>query len=161
MQFILSIIALAAAATALPAASQAADATGFTNYDGERVLISLPSGCTKKDLASKSLPDVEYINAEADREQSVLCTLSAPLVPAALLLSKLVPTRLRIFLALALLPALLPTLMSARTAFPSRWTYWREAVRGQGCWDCLGVPSLDPCVSETAFNKQGAWISDQ
>ncbi|KAM0706492.1 hypothetical protein Q7P35_005819 [Cladosporium inversicolor] len=51
MQFILSIIALAAVATALPATSQAADATGFTNYDGERVLISLPSGCTKKDLA--------------------------------------------------------------------------------------------------------------
>lgn len=54
MQFILSIIALAAVATALPATSQAADATGFTNYDGERVLISLPSGCTKKDLASES-----------------------------------------------------------------------------------------------------------
>ena len=59
MQFILSIIALAAAATALPAASQAADATGFTNYDGERVLISLPSGCTKEDLASKSRRDIE------------------------------------------------------------------------------------------------------
>lgn len=62
MQFILSIIALAAAA-ALPAASQAADATGFPNYEGERVLISLPSGCTKKDLASKPLPDVDDINA--------------------------------------------------------------------------------------------------
>ena len=54
MQLILSIIALAAAATALPATPQAADATGFTKYHGERVLISLPSGCTKEDLASKS-----------------------------------------------------------------------------------------------------------
>ena len=74
MQFILSIIALAAAATALPAASQAADATGFANYDGERVLISLPSGCTKKDLASKSLLAIADCVAQTDHEQSMLCT---------------------------------------------------------------------------------------
>lgn len=92
MQFILSIIALAAAATALPAASQAADATGFTNYDGERVLIFLPSGCTQKDLASKSLPDNEDAKAEADHAQSVSCTWSVLLGPAAPLLSRLVPT---------------------------------------------------------------------
>ena len=131
MQFILSIIALAAAATALPAASQAADATGFTNYDGERVLISLPSGCTKEDLASKSLPNTKNINA--DYEQSVFCTWLVPLAPVALLLSRLVPTRLPIFRALALRPALLPTLMSASTVFPSRWEGWREVVRVQGC----------------------------
>jgi len=53
MQFIFSIIALAAVATALPATPQAADATGFTKYHGERVLISLPDGCTKENLASK------------------------------------------------------------------------------------------------------------
>ena len=133
MQFILSIIALAAAATALPAASQAADATGFTNYDGERVLISLPSGCTKEDLASKSLPTIENIDAEADHEQSVFCTWSVPLVPVVLLLSRLVPTRLQIFRALALRPALLPTVMSASTVFPSRWEGWRKVVRAQGC----------------------------
>jgi len=145
MQFILSIIALAAAATALPAASQAADATGFTNYDGERVLISLPSGCTKKDLASKSSPDIEdvNVNTEADHEQSVFCTWSAPLAPAAPLLSKLAPTRLPTFLASALLPELPPTSMSASTAFPSRWRDWRKAVRVQGCWACSGAPSLD------------------
>lgn len=133
MQFILSIIALAAAATALPAASQAADATGYTNYDGERVLISLPSGCTKEDLASKSLPTIENINAEADHEQSVFCTWLVLLVPVVLLLSRLVPTRLQIFRALALRPALLPISMSASTVFPSRWEGWREVVRAQGC----------------------------
>ena len=52
-QFIISIIALAAAATALHVASQAADATDFANYESGRALISLPSGCTKSDLASK------------------------------------------------------------------------------------------------------------
>jgi hypothetical protein len=143
MQFILSIITLAAAATALPAASQAADATGFTNYDGERVLISLPSGCTKEDLASKSSRDIEGVNTEADHEQSVFYTWSAPLVPAAPLLSKLVPTRLPTFLASVLLPELLPTSMSASTVFPSKWRDWREVVRVQGCWACSGVPSLD------------------
>lgn len=143
MQFILSIIALAAAATALPAASQAADATGFTNYDGERVLISLPSGCTKEDLASKSPPDAEGVNTKADHRQSVFCTWSAPLVPAAPLSSRLVRTRLPTFLASALLPEPLPISMSASTAFPSRWRDWREAVRVQGCWACSGAPSLN------------------
>jgi hypothetical protein len=134
MQFILSNNALAATATALPAASQATDATDFTNYDGERVLISLPSGCTKKDLASKSLLNVGCCIAEADHGQNVLCTLSAPLVLAAPLSSRLAPTRLRIFRALALLLALLPTSMSARTAFPSKWKGLEEVTRVQCCW---------------------------
>jgi hypothetical protein len=53
MQFILSVIALATAATALPATSQVVDATGFKGYHGEQVLITLPTGCTNGDLASK------------------------------------------------------------------------------------------------------------
>lgn len=53
MQFILSVLALAAAAIAVPTTSQVIDATDFPKYNGETILISLPDGCTNTNLASK------------------------------------------------------------------------------------------------------------
>jgi hypothetical protein len=121
MQFIITILALATAATALPATSQVVDATGFDNYHGEQVLISLPTGCTNADLASKWIPEVSRVSIpEADHGQSAFCTWSVPLVPAAPLSSSLVPTLSPTCRALVLPRALLPTSMSARAAFPSR-----------------------------------------